>query len=86
VDQLDECRQDVIVAAQEEREAHRVLVEGRGPTDRDWSPQEVASYRLRLDRLRNASRALAEALDRLERAQRELAVRHAPHDDSSAAP
>jgi uncharacterized protein YukE len=86
VDQLDECRQDVVVAGQEEREAHKSLVEGRGPLDRDWSPQEVTRYRLRLDRWRNASRALVEALDRLERSQRELAVRHAPHDDSSAAP
>jgi uncharacterized protein YukE len=85
VHQLDECRQDVVVAAQEEREAHEALVEGRGPLDCDWSPREVASYRLRLDRWRNASRALVEALDRLERAQRKLAVRHAPHDDSSPA-
>jgi uncharacterized protein YukE len=86
VDQLDACRQDVVVAGQEEREAHKALVDGRGPMDRDWSPQEVASYQVRLDGWRNASRALVEALDRLERAQRGLAVRHAPHDDSSAAP
>lgn len=83
MDHLDECRQDVVVAAQEEREAHKARLEGRGPIDRDWSPEEAASYRLRLERWRSASRALVEALDRLERAQRELAVRHAPHDDSA---
>jgi hypothetical protein len=83
VDHLDECRQDVVVAAQEEREAHSALLEGRGPMDRDWSPEETARYRLRLDRWRLASRTLVGALDRLERAQCELAVRHAPHDASA---
>jgi uncharacterized protein YukE len=85
VDQLDECKQDVIVAAQEEREARKGLAEGRGPLDSDWSPQETAEYRLRLDRWQRASRAVVDALDRLERAQRELSVRHAPYDDSSGA-
>jgi hypothetical protein len=51
----------------------------------DWSPEETASYRLRLDRWRRASHALVDALDRLERAQRELSVRHAPHEEVSPA-
>jgi hypothetical protein len=85
VDRLDECRQDVVVAAREEREAHSALLDGRGPLDRDWSPEETAAYRLRLDRWRSASHALVAALDRLVSAQRRLAIRHAPRDDSSSA-
>jgi hypothetical protein len=85
VKRLDECKQDVVVAAQEEREAHRALIEGRGPTDPDWSSEETAGYRLRLGRWRHASRVLVDALDRLERAQRLLAVRHPPHGKSSPA-
>ena len=81
--QLDECRQDVVVTAQEERDAHKALLAGRGPMSPDWSPEESAGYRLRLDRWRRASRTLIEALDRLELAQRELAVRHAPHEETS---
>jgi hypothetical protein len=85
VHQLDECRQDVVVAAQEERDAHNALLAGRGPMSADWSPEETAGYRLRLDRWRGASRALVAALDRLERAQRDLAVRHAPHEETPSA-
>ena len=83
MDHLDERRQDVVVAGEEEREAHSaLLLDGRGPLERDWSPEETAAYRVRLDRWRSASRTLVEALDRLVRAQRNLQVRHAPHDDS----
>jgi uncharacterized protein YukE len=80
VEHLDECRQDVATAAQEEREAHGALLEVRRPLDRDWSPEERAAYRLRLDRWRTASQALVEALDRLVSAQRRLAIRHAPRN------
>jgi hypothetical protein len=85
VHHLDECRQDVVLAAQEERDAHNALLMGRGPMNADWSPEETASYRLRLDHWRRASHALVDALDRLERAQRELTVRHAPHEEVSPA-
>jgi hypothetical protein len=85
VHRLDECRQDVVVAAQEERDAHNALLEGRGPMNADWSPEETASYRLRLDRWRRSSHALVGALDRLEHAQRELSARHAPHQEASPA-
>ena len=81
--QLDECRQDVLVAAQEERDAHKALLGGRGPMSPDWSPEETATYLLRLDRWRHASHALVKALDRLDRAQRELAIRHAPREEAS---
>lgn len=84
MDQLDECKQDVVVAAQEEREAHKALVEGRGPLNEDWSPEEAEAYRARLEQWRSASRALVAALDRLERAQRAVAVRQAPREGSSA--
>lgn len=86
VEHLDECRQDVVVAAQEEREAHRALIAGRGPLDRDWSPEETAAYRVRVDRWQSASRSLVEALDRLVAVQRRLAVPHTLHDDSPADP
>jgi uncharacterized protein YukE len=85
MDRLDECKQDVVVAAQEEREAYKALTGGRGPMDHDWSPDEAPAYRARLDRWRNASNALAEALDRLEREQRASDVPRAAHGGASAA-
>jgi hypothetical protein len=84
MDRLEECKQDVVIAAQEEREAYKALTEARGPMDPDWSPDETRAYRARLDRWRNASQALVEALDRLEREQRAPDVPHAAHGGTSA--
>jgi uncharacterized protein YukE len=84
VDHLEEYKQDVVIAAEEEREAHRALIEGRNPLAPDWTPGETEAYRSRLGRWQSASRALVDALDRLERAQRGGAVRPTTHGDGSS--
>lgn len=62
------CEQAVRIAASEEREAHRDLLERMRPGDRHWDPSEDEAYRARLTRWRAASQALVDALDRLHAA------------------
>jgi hypothetical protein len=55
----------VRVAANDERAAHKALLDGMRPGDLDWDPSEDEAYLERLDRWRTASQALVDALDRL---------------------
>jgi uncharacterized protein YukE len=58
----------VRIAANEERAAHKELLEGMRPGDPDWDPSDDEAYRTRLARWRSASQALVDALDRLHAA------------------
>lgn len=66
---LRECEQAVLAAAREERSAHLALINGIGPLHPDWCDDEEAAHRARLGRWQAASRAVVEALHRLERAK-----------------
>lgn len=68
---LRECEEAVLAAAREERAAHTALMNGIGPQHPDWSDDEEAAYRARLRRWQAASRAVVEALHRLQRARGE---------------
>lgn len=58
----------VRVAANEERAAHKALLDGMRPGDLHWDPSDDMAYRARLARWRAASQALVDALDRLHAA------------------
>ena len=60
-----QCERAVRIAANDERAAHRALLDGMRPGDLDWDPSEDQAYRTRLARWRSASQALVDALDRL---------------------
>jgi hypothetical protein len=60
-----QCERAVRVAANDERTAHKALLDGMRPGDLDWDPSEDQAYRARLARWRTASQALVDALDRL---------------------
>jgi hypothetical protein len=65
-----QCERAVRIAANEERAAHKALLEGMRPGDPNWDPSEDESYRARLARWRSASQALVDALDQLHAALR----------------
>jgi hypothetical protein len=60
-----QCERAVRVAANDERAAHKALLDGMRPGDLDWDPSEDEAYLKRLERWRTASQALVDALDRL---------------------
>jgi hypothetical protein len=60
-----QCERAVRIAANDERAAHKALLDGMRPGDLDWDPSEDRAYRARLARWRSASQALVDALDRL---------------------
>jgi hypothetical protein len=65
-DPLEECKHDVAVAAQEEREAQAALL---AAASRDSTPEDDGRRALR-GRWQAAARSLAVALENLDRAQR----------------
>lgn len=60
--------QAVRIAANDERAAHKALLDGMRPGDVHWDPSEDEAYRARLARWRAASQTLVDALDRLHAA------------------
>jgi uncharacterized protein YukE len=67
VTDLRDCEQAVIAAAREERAALAALQEGIKPGDPDWTESNEETYQARLGRWRAASRALVEALNRVDK-------------------
>jgi uncharacterized protein YukE len=67
VTDLRDCEQAVMAAAREERAALAGLQEGIKPGDPDWTESNEETYQARLGRWRTASRALVEALNRVDK-------------------